>query len=178
VIGPRPHCPRTKATPTVAFLSVAKAGSGGGTVARESGEIDCGTSCAASFSEGTVLTLTATPDASSTFAGWSGACSGTGECVVTMDSAKSVTATFAKITFPLTTTKNGGGTGTITSTPAGISCGATCAAAYDIGTVVSLTAVEGPSSIFIGWSGACTGFADCVVTMDAARHVGALFIPN
>ena len=39
-----------------------------------------------------LVTLTATPNAGSTFAGWSGACSGTGTCVVTMNAAQTVTA--------------------------------------------------------------------------------------
>jgi beta-lactam-binding protein with PASTA domain len=45
------------------------------------------------------VTLTATPATSSTFTGWSGACSGTGSCVVTTNSSTSVTATFTTATF-------------------------------------------------------------------------------
>ena len=45
--------------------------------------------------------ITATPNGSSNFTGWSGAgCSGTGTCQVTMSGARSVTATFATITWP------------------------------------------------------------------------------
>jgi uncharacterized repeat protein (TIGR02543 family) len=40
------------------------------------------------------VTLTASADTGSTFTGWGGACSGTANCVVTMDAAKTVTATF------------------------------------------------------------------------------------
>jgi uncharacterized protein (TIGR03437 family) len=47
-----------------------------------------------SYSAGTVVTLTATPNTGSTFAGWSGACSGAGSCTVTMNSNQAVTATF------------------------------------------------------------------------------------
>ena len=46
------------------------------------------------YVSGTAVALTATPDPGTVFAGWSGACSGTGECDVTMDSDRSVTATF------------------------------------------------------------------------------------
>lgn len=57
--------------------------------------IDCGATCSATFAGGTVVTLAATPDASSVFAGWSGSgCSGTGGCAVTMDGARAVVATF------------------------------------------------------------------------------------
>jgi hypothetical protein len=75
-------------------LSVLKAGGGTGTVASADGKIICGSTCSASYTSGTQLTLTAAPT-SGTFAGWSGACSGTGTCTVTMNAAKSVTATFS-----------------------------------------------------------------------------------
>ncbi|MGH2984129.1 MAG: PKD domain-containing protein [Solirubrobacterales bacterium] len=76
-------------------LTVSKDGTGSGTVTSSPAGISCGDSCQASFDAGTLVTLTASPDASSTFSGWSGACSGTGTCQVTMDQARSVTATFA-----------------------------------------------------------------------------------
>ncbi len=75
-------------------LTVLKTGSGIGTVTSSPTGIDCGVSCSAGFDTGTVVTLTTVPDATSTFTGWSGACSGTGTCTVTMNSAQSVTATF------------------------------------------------------------------------------------
>src|SRR4051812_20584477 len=53
----------------------------------------------------------------------------------------------------LTTTRDGSGTGTVTSAPAGISCGATCTHDFDNGTVVTLTANASPGSSFTGWSG-------------------------
>jgi photosystem II stability/assembly factor-like uncharacterized protein len=77
-------------------LTVSKSGSGSGTVTSTPAGISCGTTCSAGFAEGTIVTLTASPAGGSvSFTGWSGACSGTGSCVVTMDAAKSVTATFA-----------------------------------------------------------------------------------
>jgi len=74
-------------------LSVTAAPAGFGTVTY-AGQ-NCVTVCTANYNSGTVITLTATPNTSYTFSGWSGACSGTGACSVTMDSAQSVTATFA-----------------------------------------------------------------------------------
>jgi len=56
--------------------------------------INCGATCSANYSSGTQVTLTETPSGGSTFTGWSGACSGTGSCVVTMNSAQSVSAAF------------------------------------------------------------------------------------
>jgi len=75
-------------------LTVTKAGTGTGTVTSNPAGIDCGTNCAANYANGTVVTLTAAPAAGSVFSNWSGACTGAGSCTVTMDAAKSVTATF------------------------------------------------------------------------------------
>ena len=159
------------------MLDVTKAGNGGGTVTSTPAGIDCGPTCTASFDDGTQVTLSATPNANSSFMGWSGAgCSGTGDCVVTMDQARSVTATFTKNTFMLDVTKAGNGGGTVTSTPAGIDCGPTCTASFDDGTQVTLSATPNANSSFMGWSGAgCSGTGDCVVTMDQARSVTATF---
>jgi len=84
---------RTGVTPSKT-LSVAKNGSGTGTVTSNPAGISCGATCTASFAIGKVVTLTASPNTGSTFAGWSGVCSGTGTCTVTMSAAQSVTATF------------------------------------------------------------------------------------
>jgi immune inhibitor A len=75
-------------------LTVSKDGTGSGTVTSSPPGIDCDTDCDESYLEGTTVTLTALADPGSTFTGWGGDCSGTGSCVVTMNSAKSVTATF------------------------------------------------------------------------------------
>lgn len=84
-------------------LTVARAGSGTGTVTSTDGDIDCGATCAQSYATGTTVTLNAAPDTGSTFGGWSGGgCSGTGSCMVTMNSSQTVTATF-------TMTGGGGG---------------------------------------------------------------------
>jgi hypothetical protein len=78
-------------------LTVTKAGTGSGTVTSVPAGIDCGTDCTESYPLDTLVTLTAAPDQDSTFDGWSGACTNpTGHCIVTMDAAKSVTATFTK----------------------------------------------------------------------------------
>ena len=75
-------------------LTVNKSGTGGGTVASSPSGINCGPTCSAPFSSGTSVTLTPTADANSTFTGWSGACTGSGSCVVGMTAAQAVTATF------------------------------------------------------------------------------------
>ncbi|MES1243886.1 MAG: Ig-like domain-containing protein [Acidobacteriota bacterium] len=78
-------------------LYVTRGGSGSGTVSTSPAGIDCGPTCNASFPPDTVVTLTAEPAEGSTFAGWSGACSGTGPCVVTMTTSATVTASFELI---------------------------------------------------------------------------------
>jgi hypothetical protein len=159
-------------------LTVSKAGAGSGSVSSSPAGINCGATCSAQYDYGTVVTLTATAAAGSTFSGWSGGgCSGTGTCVVTIDQARSVTATFDVPPPPqtLTVTKAGTGSGTVTSSPTGINCGATCSAQYANGTSVTLTAVAATGSTFTGWSGACSGTATCTVTMDQARSVTATF---
>ena len=77
-------------------LTVSLAGAGSGGVSGPG--IDCveggGGVCAETYLEQTAISLTATISVGSTFDGWSGACSGTGDCQVTMDGGKAVTATF------------------------------------------------------------------------------------
>ena len=78
--------------------------------------------------------------------------------------------------YALSVTKAGTGTGTVTSSPAGIDCGSTCTAEYASGTSVTLTAAAASGSTFSGWSGACSGAeATCTVSMSEARSVTANF---
>jgi YVTN family beta-propeller protein len=143
------------------------------------------------YGAGTVVALTATPASGSQLSGWSGACSGTGACSVTMDAAKSVTATFAAVPPPppvqfiLTLTSVGDGSiapQPVPLTPAGTAALALAATSggqvsgkYNAGTVVTLTPVPAAGSRFSGWSGACSGTGTCSVTMNAAKSVTATF---
>lgn len=147
---------------------------GSGRVTSSPAGIDCGVLCIASFPHGTEVALAATPGTGQSFTGWGGACSGTGACTVTMDEARSVTATFSPLPRQLSVATVG--TGSVTSSPAGIDCGATCSATYDHGTVVTLTATAGQGQAFAGWSGACSGTGTCQVTMDADRSATATFV--
>jgi hypothetical protein len=122
------------ATPT---LTVTKTGAGSGTVTSNVGRIACGSTCSDAFATGVVVTLTATASADDVFTGWSGACTGAAAtCTVTMNTAQTVTATFA-VGVGLAITQSGGSLWTtpsglgynvwgtdsmITSVPAGISC--------------------------------------------------------
>jgi trimeric autotransporter adhesin len=158
-------------------LAVTLTGSGSGSVTSAPGGITCPSACTANFGSGTSVILTASPGSGSTFAGWSGACSGVGACSVSMTAAKSVTATFnvSSTLFPLMVTVAGTGTGTVSSAPAGISCPSTCTANFNGGTSVTLTATPSSGSTFAGWSGACSGAGSCSVSMTAAQSVTATF---
>ena len=82
-------------------LTISTVGTGNGIVTSTPAGITCGTSCSASYANGTVVTLTATPAAGSTFAGWSGGgCSGTGSCTVTLSAATTVKAIFSSAPLP------------------------------------------------------------------------------
>jgi hypothetical protein len=71
--------------------------------------------------------------------------------------------------------KVGTGSGTVTSNPAGISCGNDCTETYTSDTVVTLTATPAAGSDFSGWAEDCSGTAACTVTMSANRSVRAVF---
>ena len=163
------------ATFTLQQFALTVTTTGSGTVTSSPAGVACPTNCSHSFNYGTIVALSAAAATGSTFTGWGGACTGTGACMVTIDAAKSVTATFTLNVYTLTVGKAGTGSGTVTSSPAGISCGATCSQNLTFGTMVTLTAAAAPGSTFIGWGGACSGTAACSVTVDAAKSVTATF---
>jgi hypothetical protein len=122
--------------------------------------------------------------AGSEFVKWEGCASQPepGKCKVTMSSAKTVTVTFSlkpvAKKFTLEIVKEGTGSGTVTSSPAGIDCGGTCAADFVEGGEVELTAIPDEGSIFIRWfgmPGSCSEDPVCTTTMAKARSVKAKF---
>ncbi len=155
-------------------LSVSKVGSG--TVTSTDGDINCGTECSYNYLIGTQVTLNATPAQGWTFSGWSGACGGTGPCIVNMTQAESVGAMFdASLTVSIL------GSGHVMSTPPdnSINCPPTCSHSYPPNTVVTLNTTAGPPPvIFGGWcAGPCSDTESCAVTITQPQSVGALFIP-
>jgi PASTA domain-containing protein/List-Bact-rpt repeat protein len=90
----------TVVPPQTLPLTVSTAGAGSGRVTSVPGGIDCGATCTHSFSQGTMVTLTATAASGSVFGAWSGACTGLATCTVTMSAAEAVTATFDRRPTP------------------------------------------------------------------------------
>jgi hypothetical protein len=156
-------------------VTVTKSGSGSGSIMSNPAGVNCGATCLFEYAHGTTVTLNATADPGSVFAGWSGGgCSGTGSCTVTLNADTTVTATFVLLPT-LTVSKTGSGSGTVTSSPAGISCGGTCTTQFNNGTPVMLTATPNAGSKFTGWSGDCSGTGTCALTMSGNHAVTASF---
>ena len=150
-------------------LTILRQGTGSGAVRSAPAGIDCGSSCSASFISGTQVTLAAQAASGSSFSGWGGACSGTANsCSVSMNGASSVTANFSAVPAQrlLSLSKSGTGTGTVTSSPTGMSCAANCgfaSSSFASNTAVTLVAQADSGSTFAGWSGACTGTGNCTI---------------
>lgn len=130
----------------------------------------------ASYTVGTAIVMTATPNGVSNFTGWSGgtgnatACNGTTTtCAFTLTGNTTMTANFNRPTLSVTVV----GAGSVSSNLAGINnCTTSCTAPFDKGTSVTLTAGAG----LTGWSGGgCSGTGTCVVTLNADTTVTATF---
>jgi hypothetical protein len=142
--------------------------------------------CQAKYDAYTSLVLTATPAPGYSFAGWGGACTGTGTCTHSVIRAATITASFTSGGVRLTVTGSGTGNGTITSqsglSPAihcvitsGTAAATGCIGDYPSGTQVTLTAASDQVSTFTGWSGACNGTGTCQITLTAGTTVTAGF---
>ena len=155
------------------YLNVSLSPNGSGTVTSTDGFINCPGVCYYPYPVNTQVTLNATPAQGWAFTGWSGACSGTGSCVVTMTQDLSVGATFTQLSYTLTVSTIG--SGTVTSTDGTINCPGTCTHSYLSNTEVTLNATPAQGWTFNGWSGACSGSGSCMVTMTQALSVNAIF---
>lgn len=155
-------------------VRVVRRGGGGGTVQSTPEGIDaCEDECEWEYDKGTRVTLVARSDRRSRFAGWSGACTGAGRCVVAVEAAAQVTATFAAAFDPLAVSLVG--RGRVVSEPPGISCPGRCAATFRRGSTVRVRAAAADGWSFAEWRGACRGRAACYVKLEAARRVVAVF---
>src|SRR6266702_1757754 len=167
--------PQSAPPPVHYTLDITTTGSGG--VTSTPAGINCGSDCSESYLSGTSVALTAAPITDYRFNGWSGACTGSSTvCTVLMDRAQSVTAEFVRIQHSLTVSRTGSGSGSVTSSPAGIDCGSSCTAMYDTGTPVTLTATAVGGSTFSSWGGTCDGQGNsCTAMINSDSTVTATF---
>lgn len=192
-----------------ASLSVDGTGSSaGGVVTSDRGGISCTITvsggvanrsgkCAQDYKTGTTVTLLGAPAGGGVLSSWTG-CTGASEnplsCEVKLDVPRTVSVAFGPpaSSYTLSIAGGAGGSGKITSTPAGISCTVTsgtagstgCTTSFGSGTSVTLSAVASTGSFVKAWAGAgCdaagTGVGgssgSCVVSMSAAQNVVVSF---
>jgi hypothetical protein len=123
--------------------------------------------------------LEATPAPGSTFAGWTGCPAPAGASCdfagLLVPINLPITATFVANTHALAVTLTGSGDGNVSSSPAGIDCGADCAEQYPDSTAVTLTPTPSLGSTFVGWGGACAGTGACVVNVTSDVSITAQF---
>jgi uncharacterized protein YbaA (DUF1428 family) len=172
-------------SPVVSYnLTVTKSGGGDGTITSIPSGINYGADDTEDYLEDTVVYLTATPDATSSFVTWSGDVPAGHETdnpvAITMSAAATIDAEFSAPTiYTLTVTKAGLGTGTIVSNPVGIDFGADDTEDYTDDTVVYLTAVPDGGSSFTAWSGDVPGGSETdnpvAITIDGDKDVEATF---
>ncbi len=150
---------------------------GGGRVA--GGGIDCrpdGSGCTRLTNPGDPVTLTAIPAAGASLLRWTGACASAGSaptCTVVVRGRVAATAVFG---YPVDVSVTGTGGGTVTSSPAGIHCGADCSARLPYGTTAVLTESPDSASGFGAWEGDCGGSsATCAVSVTSPVSVSARF---
>ncbi|MGO9614346.1 MAG: glycoside hydrolase family 44 protein [Dissulfurispiraceae bacterium] len=168
-------------------ITITKLGTGSGSVTANPGTISwAGNTGTGTYSYNAPVTLTATADTGSTFAGWTGCDAAAGnQCSLIMSAPKTVTATFTLNQYSLTANATGTGSGTVTSSTGGINytypAASQGSAVVNFGTAVTLTA-EAATGSGAAWSGDCdstggtTTNATCTIaSMNMAKTVTATF---
>lgn len=170
-------------------LNVVMAGDGGGMVTTTTG-ISCTRSenvntgvCTANAVHGSTVVLSVVANALSEFTGWSGACDGqSANCIVSLTEPQTAIATFARRQVPLTINVNGSGNGTVFANGVPI-CSrqsyqpavVTCVTDFAASSVLTITTVAGAVTDVAGMTGDCNGQTACVLTMNSAHMITALF---
>jgi hypothetical protein len=154
--------------------------SGSGTVTSSPAGIACPGVCSAEFAFGTSVKLTGMANLGYELTAWSGCTYNSyriSTCTLTLNTTASVTTTFTSEP-PQTLTVNVTGSGTVTSTPSGISCPGTCSASFAYGTTVTLSPSPSSGYLLAGWTGTygtCSGTGACAFAMTGAKNVSAWF---
>jgi hypothetical protein len=157
---------------------------GPGTVTSNVGSLACPGQCSSTYTQGTVVTLQATPGPAPTggtteFVGWTGGCTGSSPtCTLTVASAQTIRATFRTRMPPMPLNVSVTGAGTLDSTDSQIHCPSQCSAQYTYGSVVTLVATPSQGQVLAGWTGPCSGAgATCQVPLLQSTTVSAIFQP-
>ena len=147
---------------------------GGGSVEGDVPGIECSTSCTTEWDQGSEVVLDALPAEGQRFVRWTGACTGTDTCSLTLGSARAVTALFAPERFPLTLSVVGRGFVTGTNVRCSVP---RCIRSVSSYTALRLVATARNGWRFAGWTGACgRRVGACTVPMTKATPVGARFV--
>ena len=152
-------------TPRYGLQVTVNSGNGSGKVTSSPAGIDCGSQCSAVFTEGTVVTLQATPDPFVNFSGFGIDCNSDGQ--VTMSQNRICSAGFLRPSFSFVIGKSGNGRGTVTGTGGVGTCDENCSVTQTNvlnGSTVSLSATAAVDSEFTGWSDAACAANPITVT--------------
>lgn len=167
------------------ILTVTPSGAPGTVTSADHAIDNCGGSggnCQATLTTGSSVSLTGSGTSSGqVLKSWSGpqGCGSSNPCVFTINGPQGITANFEyTLALSVVSTGLGTGTGTVQCAVNGGSAG-TCLTSYPPGTVVTLTASHASDSVFVGWSGSCTGNGACgPLTMNSGQIVTATFQQN
>jgi hypothetical protein len=127
-------------------LTVAFAGAG--TVTSDLPGVICTAGCTTQWDPGAVVSLDAEPAANDRFVRWTGACTGRGDCRLTLAQSATVTAVYGPLGIPVRVSTSGKGR---------VACTPACSRSFAAGSTLRLKAVPAKGWRFAGWSGACKG---------------------
>ena len=148
---------------------------GPGTVVSEAPGISCAASCTTTWNGGTQVTLSATASPGSRFIRWTGACTGSGPCFVSLAQSSNVTAVFGAATFKLNVQVSG--SGSVRAAPAGFVCATRCSLSVPSFEPETLRATPAKGWRLRSWTGACSGAKPvCSVPMTADASTRAVFV--
>ena len=160
-------------------LTVSLSPTGGGSVTSTDNFINCPGTCSHSYSNGTHVTLNATPGQGWSFGQWSGGCSGSGSCQLEMSGTQAVTANFTQSGGSSELSVSISGNGVLISSDGYISCPGICSHSYSGSSSgssqVTLYPVPAQGWFFGNWGGACSGSGSCTVEMSQNVSVSASF---
>jgi hypothetical protein len=148
---------------------------GAGSVSSDVPGLQCSESCSTTWNTGQRLALTATPRPGEKLVRWTGACTGSGACLVDLGTGANVSALFAPATYRLTVAVTG--RGAVRSSRSGITCRPRCSASFPSFAAVRLTATPAQGWKLRAWSGVCRGAKTaCTVPMSAVSSARATFV--